>query len=438
MKPMTEPAMRRPWLPVLLCSALTLTTAGAALAGDAGPAHWPNWRGPSATGSTSVGDYPVRWTLDSVTWKLSLPGKGSSSPVVWQDRIFLTTPADGEDAVMALDLTGKVLWQTKLGPESRPKHRTLGSSCNGSPVTDGRGVFVYFRSGHFAALEPDGKVRWQHNLTERFGAERLFWDTGTSPVLTDTHVVLARLHQGESWIAGFDKATGELRWQQARNYRTPTENDNAYTTPVLYREGAQPALLVWGADHLTAHDAADGRLLWSCGGFNPEGTGFWPAIASPVIHGDLAIVPVGRDDRAGQSRVHAIRLGGRGDVTETHRVWKREDVGVFVASPAVYDGRAYLLRHQGEIVCLDPATGQTLWSHALPQHRTPYYASPTIARGLLYAAREDGTVFVGRVSDRFELLSENAMGERIVASPVAAANRLLLRGDAHLFCIAAK
>ena len=128
-------------------------------------------------------------------------------------------------------------------------------------------------------------------------------------------------------------------------------------------------------------------------------------------------------------------LGGQGDVTETHRVWKREDVGVFVASPALYEGRLYLLRHRGEVVCLDPATGRTIWAGALPEHRTPYYASPMIANGRLYAAREDGTVFVVRVKDRFELLAENPMGERLVASPVPAAKRLLLRGDAHLFCV---
>jgi outer membrane protein assembly factor BamB len=347
----------------------------------------------------------------------------------------LTAPADGQDAVLAFDRSGKLLWQTAVGPASAPKHRTLGSSSNASPVTDGDAVFVYFRSGNLAGLEFNGSLRWSVNLTEEFGRERLFWDTGTSPVVTGEHLVLTRMHDGESWIAGFDRQSGELRWRQPRNYSTPTENNNAYTTPLVYREGGRETVLVWGADHLTAHDATDGSLLWSCGGFNPKRTGFWPAIASPIIAGDLAVVPVGRDDRSGQSRVHGIRLGGRGDVTESHRVWKREDLGVFVATPAEYQGKVYLLRHRGEVVCLDPATGRTVWTGEFPQGRSSYYASPLIAGGVIYAAREDGTVFTARVGEQFEFLAENAMGERVIASPVPMGNRLLIRTDAHLFCL---
>ena len=246
------------------------------------------------------------------------------------------------------------------------------------------------------------------------------------------------MHGGESWLAGFDKATGELKWQQPRNYETPTENDNAYSTPLVFQHGNQQTLLVWGAEHLTAHSADDGQLLWSCGGFNPAGTEYWPAIATPVLVDDIVIVPVGRDDRPRQSRIHAVRLGGSGDVSDTHRIWKREDLGVFVSSPAAYQGRVYLLRHRGEVACLDPKTGQTLWEDAFPRTSAPYYSSPVIANGILYAAREDGVVFAARIGDKFQLLSENPMGERIVASPVPAHNRLLLRGDDHLFCVMAK
>jgi outer membrane protein assembly factor BamB len=336
---------------------------------------------------------------------------------------------------MAFDFAGKPLWRTKLGPESLPKHRTLGSSANASPVTDGKGLYVRFRSGNFAALDLDGTVRWKLNLVERFGQDQLFWDQGTSPVVTDQHVVMARMHGGESWIAGFDKSTGELRWQQARQYTAPAENDNGYNTPVLFQHEGKPALLVWGADHLTAHAAADGKLIWSCGNFNPEGTGYWPAIATPVIVGNMAIVPVGRDDRPGQARVHGIQLGGRGDVTATHRIWQRDDVGVFVTSLTEYQGRVYLLRHRGGVVCLDPASGKTIWSAAFPEHRTPYYSSPVIADGILYAAREDGVIFAARVGERFDLLGENPMNERIIATVVPVANRLLIRGDRHLFCV---
>lgn len=398
-------------------------------------ADWPNWRGPNGNGSISTGNFPTSWDAENVSWKFALPGKGSSTPIVSNDRIFVTTPADGKDAVLALDLAGNQIWLTRLGPESAARHR-LGSSCNASPVTDEKGIFVYFRSSRLVALELDGTVRWSNDLAASFGPEKLYWDQGTSPVVTDDHVILARMHEGDSWIAGFDKATGELRWQQKRNYEVPPENDNGYTTPVFFKHNGRPAFLIWGADHLTAHSAADGSLLWTCGGFNPDGTGQWPAIASPVLFRDLAIVPVGRDDRRDQGKMHAVRLDGSGDVTGTHRMWQRDDVGVFVSSPVEYKGRIYLLRPRGQIVCLDPDTGDTIWADSLPRGRGNYFASPMIASGVLYAAREDGVVFTARVEDKLEVVSENPMHEQIIATPVADNGRLFLRGDQHLFCVA--
>jgi outer membrane protein assembly factor BamB len=191
-----------------------------------------------------------------------------------------------------------------------------------------------------------------------------------------------------------------------------------------------------GAEHLTVYNEQDGSLLWWAGGFNPEKTGFWPHIATPVVVGDIAVVPVGRDDR-NSGRLHGIRLGGSGDVSSTHRVWDRTDTGIFVATPAVHKGLVYLLRHRGQVVCLNPADGKTVWTGAFPEHRSPYYASPVIANGILYAAREDGVVFAARVEDRFEILSENPLAERIIATPVPASNRLFFRGDHHLFCVQA-
>ncbi|MCX7886440.1 MAG: PQQ-binding-like beta-propeller repeat protein [Verrucomicrobiae bacterium] len=415
---------------------ILIAVVGLVVAGTVPADDWPAWRGPFANGYVPGGVYPTRWSAETATWKVELPGKGASTPIVWQNRIYLTTPADGHDAVMALDMNGKQLWLTKLGPASPPRHKTLGTSCNSSPVTDGKAVFVRFRSGTLAALEFDGRVRWQINLVERFGPEVYIWDQGSSPVVTERDVIYARMHNGDSWVAGFDKATGEMRWQVKRNYDVPVENDNGYTTPVFFLHQGRLAFLLWGADHLTAHDAADGKLIWSCGGFNPDGTGYWPAIATPVIVNGIAVVPVGRDDRK-QGRMEGVRVDGRGDVTATHRVWKRDDFGIFCCSPAVWQGRVYLLRPLGEVVCIDPATGKSFWAEALPRGAR-FFASPLVANGVLYAAREDGVVFTARVGNRLELLGENPLRERLIASPVAVNNRLLFRGDKHLFCIAGK
>ena len=378
--------------------------------------NWPSWRGPSYNGSRAGENYPTQWSVDEVAWKIELSGKGASSPIVWKNRIFLTAPAEGIDTALAFDLDGKQIWRTEFGAETKAKHMKLGTSSNSSPVTDGKGVFVYFKSGTFAALEMDGTIRWRRDLAKEFGRQELYWDQGSSPVLVGDLVIIPRLHAGDSWVAGFDKATGKIRWKQERNYEVPAENDNGYTTPIPIRHGDRDALLVWCSDHLTAYAADNGSLLWSCGGFNPKGKKLWPPIATPVVAGDIAVVPVGRDDRK-QAEVHAVRLGGEGEITQTHRVWERNDFGVFVTSPIEYEGRIYLLRHKGEVVCFDPKTGKPFWTAKLPKSLIPYYASPVIAGGVFYASREDGIVFAARVGESFELLGENDMGEQILATP---------------------
>ena len=416
----------------LIASLLALTTSLAVLGAEP-DSSWPTWRGPKDRGSRNVGNLPVRWKPEDALWKVPLPGKGWSTPIVHEGRIYVTTPSEGRDALMALDSSGKILWQSEFGKEVPGKHRNA-SGCNASPVTDGDGVFVYFKSGTFAAVDMDGKIRWQMNLIDRFGPEVLYWDHGTSPVLTQRHVVMARIHQGDSWLAAFDKETGKLAWKVARNYKTPREGDHGYTTPLVIEHEGKEAILVWGAQHVTLHDAADGKLIWSCGGFNPEGNPLWPTVASPVVCGNVVIVPFGRNDR-GIPRLHGIRTGGEGDVTATHRLWKRTDIGTFVPTPAVYDDHVYVLGDRGRLVCIDPQTGKTRWSAQFPKHRSKFYGSPLIVGDRLYAVREDGTVFVAKIHPDFELLAENPMGEPIIASSVPLGDRILLRGWKHLYCI---
>jgi outer membrane protein assembly factor BamB len=201
---------------------------------------------------------------------------------------------------------------------------------------------------------------------------------------------------------------------------------------VTRRDGREE-LLVWGAEHFTAHDAADGKMLWSCGDFNPEAKKNWVVVASAVLAGDLAVVPYGRG-----TRLYGIKLDGSGDVTTRNRAWVREGAGAFVPTPAVYKGRVYFLRDRGEIECVNPENGEVVWTGVLPKSSASYYSSPTVADGKVYAAREDGAVFVARVEPGFETLAENDMGEAIIAAPVAVANRLLLRGEKHLFCAGAQ
>lgn len=410
----------------------TLGLAFASVVSSVG-ADWPQWRGPADLGSVDSGNYPSELNDQTLRWKTPLPGKGCSTPIVVDQTIYVTAPADGNDALLAIDWQGNEKWRTTFGPEVSGKHRN-GSGSNASPVCDGEAVYVYFKSGTLAAVELDGSVRWQTNLVDRFGKDTLYWDHGTSPVLTKQHVVFARMHNGESWLAAFDKKSGQIAWKVARNYETPRECDHGYTTPLVIDYRGRESLLLWGAQHLTIHDATDGGVIWSCGNFNPDSTQLWPAIATPVIVDDVAVIAYGRNDK-GAPRLHGVRMDGSGDVTATNHVWFRDDMSTFVPTPAVHQGRVYLVRDRGEVECINPATGESIWSDAFPRNRNAYYASPTIAGGKLYAPREDGVVFVASVTDgKFQLLSENDLQESVIGSPVPIDDRLFLRGERHLFC----
>ncbi len=395
---------------------------------------WRSWRGPAGNGSVEQGNFPVKFGADQYLWRTELPGKGCSTPVLVNGMIFVTSSADGNDALLCYDFAGKEQWRVAFGKENPGKHRN-GSGSNASPVTDGSAVFVFYKSGTFAAVDLDGKVRWKTDLVERFGKDTLYWDHGISPVLTEKYVIMARMHEGESWLAAFDKQSGEIVWKVARNYSTPQECDHGYSTPLVIQYQGKESILVWGAEHLTIHNATDGQVTWSCGNFNPGANKLWPAIATPVIVGDMAVIAYGRNDR-GIPRTFGIRLTGNGDVTQSSHIWERTDIGTFVPTPAAYKGRVILVRDRGEVVSIDPATGKTVWEGAFPKHRSNYYASPLIAGDKLYAPREDGVVFVANITDdKFELLSENDMAESVIGSPVPVSNRILLRGEKHLFCI---
>lgn len=392
-------------------------------------AHWPSWRGPQFTGSTSHGTYPSKWSsTDNVLWKIPMPGKGCSTPAVYGEQIIITAPIDGKDGVLCFDFAGKEKWRTSIAPARDGKHRN-GSSSNPSPVTNGKHIFAYYKSGTVAGLDITGKLLWQTNLQERFGKDTLFWDIGSSPVLTEKHVIIAVMHAGESYLVAFDHATGEIAWKVARNYETPVEGDQSYATPILVKHGGKEAIVVWGAERVTAHDAADGKVIWTCAGFNPQKKVYWVAVASHVVVDDLVIVPYGRG-----AHLTAVKMGGEGDVTETHRPWTI-NTGAFVPTPAAHDGKIYVVTDRGQVVCIEAKTGTILWKDEFPKGSPSYYASPVVADGKLYATREDGVIFVASIKEKFEVLSENKMDERVIASPVPVMNRLLIRGEQHLFCI---
>lgn len=431
--------------------------------------NWPQWRGPLGTGVGAAGQYPVEFSkTEGVAWRVALPGKGSSTPAVWGELIFVTCaigespePQDfgpprpnnvstAQDGLLCYDLQGNELWRRELGPERGGKHRN-GSGCNPSPATDGKHVVVYYKSGTLACFDFHGKELWKTNLPKRFGKDTLWWDLGTSPLIAGGCAIVAVQQspygQGEhvdqaaangnettgssSYLVAFDLDTGKLRWRELREYTCTEETDQSYSTPQVVRSGGKDVIVTWGADHLTGHDLDTGKPLWECGGFNPRNDRNWRTIASATVADGIAVVPYGRGKFCA-----GIKIGGAGDITKNAVSWEKE-FGTDVPTAIIHGGKVYLLEDTGKIHCLDLQSGNELWSANLPRNRNKYYSSPSLAENQLYCAREDGMVFVGQVSDSgYKELAANDMGERIIAIPVPIRGKLLLRGDEHLFCIA--
>lgn len=404
----------------------------AVVAGD-----FPAWRsGPEFDGFVEAQETPMEFSADkNLAWKVALPGYGCSTPVVWGERIVVTGAIGDRDGVLCYDLRGRELWRATFGKLRPGRGQRVGSGANSSPVTDGKHVFVYFKSGCVAALTMEGKVVWKTNLIERYGEDKLWWDQGTSPVLVDGKVVVAVMQtEGESYLVAFDKPTGKEVWRVSRVFETGKESGDAYTTPLVCEVDGKETIVCWGADHLTGHDPRTGRLLWSCGGFNPGKKGMWRVIASAVSTKGIAVAPYGRGEH-----LAGIRMGGSGDVTSEAWLWKREGIGADSSTPAVHGGRVYLLIDQGKlrgtVHCLEAATGRTLWKSRLPKGAQIYYASPLLVGDKLYCAREDGTVFCGRVTDDGLVdVKANELRETVIASPVATDGKLLIRGSEHLYC----
>ncbi len=398
--------------------------------GDAKADNWPGWRGPASNGVAAGANYPIRWSnTQNVAWKAALPGRGSSTTAVWGDRIFVTSPGAGKNMLLCFDRDGKKIWQVTLGNERGGKNRKA-SGSNPSPTTDGQHVYVYYKSGELVCVDFAGKIVWQKNLQKMYGKDTLWWDLGSSPVLTRNLVVVVCMQEGPSYVAGFDKRTGRTVWKQDRTFDAPRETDQSYTTPVVVTEGDRETIVVLGADHVTAHAADTGEELWRVGGLNPDRREYFRSIASPIVADGLVIAPYARG-----GSLTAIRLGGSGDVTKSHVVWVKPGPASDVPSPAVIGGRIYVCTDRGEVACADLKTGKKLWGQRVERNRNGFSASPIVAGGNIYAIREDGKTFVLEQGDAFKLVATNELNEFTVATPVFTRGQILIRTGEHLYCI---
>ena len=408
-----------------------LFASSRSMAGD-----WPNWRGPHGNGLADGAGYPTEWSADkNVVWKYELRGRGASTPTVTGYAIFVTTTTDGQNSIIALGMDGKERWSKTLGAAVEGKPGKDGTGANPSTVTDGTYVFAYFKSGDLGCFSVTGELKWQKNLQAEYGEDTLWWDLGTSPVLTNDAVVIACMQTGPSYVAAFSKADGAVLWKQDRDLGAPEEAAQSYATPVVVDEASGQVIVVLGADHVTAHDAASGKEIWRVGGLNPTNHKYFRSIASAAVSDGMVIAPYAR----GES-LTAIKMGGQGDVTSSHISWFNQGTSADVPTPASANGRVFNCRNdeaRGMIDCLDLLTGKTIWSGQLPRNRSDYRSSPTVADGKLYVARQDGTVFVlDAMGSEFKILAQNTIAEEhTVATPVCVDGRIILRTDGHVYLI---
>jgi outer membrane protein assembly factor BamB len=412
--------------------------------------NWPAWRGPTLNGVALKGSPPVSWSeTENVKWKVELPGAGSSTPVVWGDKIFIQTaiptaeesarPAEPEAGgrgprstptptvpykfnVLCLDrATGKTIWE-RTARESVPHegHHPTGSYASYSPVTDGKLLWVSFASRGLHCYDVDGNHQWSRELIEM--RSKLSFGEGSSPALAGDLIVVVMDHEGDSKIAAFNKNTGDPVWE------TPREESTAWATPVPVDVNGEMQIVTNATHRVRGYDAKSGELIWECGGQTMN------TIPSPVVgFGNVYCTSGFRG-----SSLLAIKLGQSGDLSRSDAIaWEIHEGTPYVASPLLYDQRIYILSSLNAILSsYDAVTGEPVYTDERLEGLRQVYASPVGADGRIYISDREGTTIVVRHADTFEVLATNQLDNGFDASPVVVGDELFLKGSTHLYCIA--
>lgn len=436
-----------------ICS-LVLLSCAAAQAGD----NWSNWRGPSLNGSTESRGLPTAWGEDkNVRWKTPMPSWAGASPVVWGDRIFLTTPTakrrdsddkgiarrlrrlemegPGGDAILLMCLStknGKVLWEKKIDEVNKLYGKQ--NMASPSPVTDGKLVWTLTGTGRLSAHTVEGEERWERNLQKEHGDFGLYWGYASSPALAGDKLIVQVLHgattKNPSYVAAYDARTGKPIWKVERKTDATQESPDAYTTPLVAKIGGKDVVIISGADYVTAHDLSDGSEIWRCGGLNPEHAGNYRICGSPIIVDGLVIAT------SREQPMLAIRADGKGDVTSSAVAWRFDDKKAPDVPSVACDGEyLYLLHDNGFMTCLKAASGETVWG---PERITggPYSASPLVGDGKVYVTNEECTTTVLAAGPKFKVLATNKLpGGYTLSSLAVSGSDLLIRSQKFLYCV---
>jgi outer membrane protein assembly factor BamB len=415
-------------------------------------ADWPQWRGPMATGVSTEAGLPERWSdTENIAWKAQIRGLGISSPIVWGDRVFVTSqigrgarragnhpslvqsgnPADSGERALGAGLTastsggkisflvtalsrvdGKKLWEHELPAEGdlaevHDKHNL----ASASPITDGQRVYAWFGSGQIVSLDMSGKPVWSRHLGRDYAPFDINWGHSSSPALFDDSLILLCYHNPTAHLLSLDVASGKTRWRVERG-----RDINSYSTPLIVRTDGAAEVVVNSSEGMSGHDPSNGRLLWHI-----QETNRFP-IPMPVAHD--GIIYTTRGYRS--SPYLAIRPGGRGDVSRSHVLWRIDTGGPYVSSLVHYNGLLYMAGDVGVLSAIDAKTGQRVW-----QERTGgvFTASPVAADGKVYLLSEDGQTIVLAAGNPPRVLAKNRLSARQLASPAISGGRIFIRTD---------
>jgi outer membrane protein assembly factor BamB len=422
-------------------------------------ANWPQWRGPSGLAVSAASELPSTWSArENVAWSADLRGLGSSSPIVWNDHVFVTSQVGGlalpggahpmlarDDATLVsrerpiggrrpaaakpdapIEFVveafrredGARSWEHRL--EARGPFPNLHEKHNlatPTPVTDGEYVFAWFGTGQLVALDMRGRVAWSKHLGDEFSPFDINWGHGSSPVLYRDLLILLCDHASASYLVALEARTGRVRWKADRG-----RGRASYSTPLIVHGPRGDEMIVNSSERIDGYDPATGELLWHADA--PRQT----PIPSAVFHDGVIYMTRGYRN----SPYLAMRPGGRGDVSTSHVLWRAPGGGSYAASLVAYDGLLYLTNDVGVLTCADMKTGERVWQTRLDG---VFFASPVAADGKVYFVSETGETIVVKAGRDPVILSRNDLGERLVASPAISGRRIFLRSDSRLFAI---
>ena len=397
--------------------------------------NWPQWRGPALNGVSTEKGLPIKWSeTENITWKLPMPGRSGSTPIIWGETIFLnngTADATGDLELWAVDRnSGKVMWKGPIAGGNHIERKQNMSSP--SPVTDGRTVWVMTGVGVLKAFDFKGKELWTRDIQKDHGRFGLNWGYASSPLLHEGALYVQVLHgmktDDPSYVLRIDAASGKTVWRVDRLSKAISESPDSYTTPALLRTGTTAEIVITGGDVVTGHNPADGKELWRMDGLNPTNNPNFRIIASPLVVGDVVIAPTR------ERPLLAIKAGGRGDITTTHRLWSFDN-GPDVPTPVSDGTLLYSVTDRGVAYALDIKSGKLVYG---PERLKPdsYSASPLLAEGKIYITSEnEGLTSVYRAGPKFELLSQNPLNDYCLSSPAVSEGQIFLRTTGHLWAI---